>query len=114
MLSLTDLPIDILRLILDLSENSHSLSQTSKLFNYLVNERLYKNIVIFDNDNEAIVKQRLLQRQTFIHIDKLDSFMNSLSIRNFRHIRTFHIHCKSNFNLFNYDLIYAKFNTYWK
>ncbi|KAK6874025.1 hypothetical protein K6H10_004670 [Candida tropicalis] len=114
MLSLTDLPIDILRLILDSSENSHSLSQTSKLFNYLVNERLYKNIVIFDNDNEAIVKQRSLQRQTFIHIDKLDSFMNSLSIRNFRHIRTFHIHCKSNFNSFNYDLIYAKFNTYWK
>lgn len=28
MLSLTDLPIDILRLILDLSENSHSLSQS--------------------------------------------------------------------------------------
>ena len=114
MLSLTELPIDILRLILDQSENNLALSQTNKLLNYLVNGKLYKNIIIFDNDNKSIMDQHLLEGRTFIHIHKLELFMNSLSIRNFRHIRTFHIHCKSNFNLFNYESIYAKFNAYWK
>jgi hypothetical protein len=101
-------------LVLDHSHNNSALAQTNTLFNYLVNERLYKNIIIYDNDNESIADQRLLRNHTFIHVDKLDLFMDSLTIRNFRHIRTFHIHCKSNFNLFNYDSIYAKFNTYWK
>ncbi|EMG45663.1 hypothetical protein SBY92_004821 [Candida maltosa Xu316] len=118
-MSLDCLPIDTLNIIIDQTYQLNgtcsvtALCQTNKLFNYLINERLYQNIVIYDDDNQTITNQPHNQPQTFIHISKLNSFIECLTIGNFLHIRSFHIHCKSNFNKFNYDALYSKFNKFW-
>ncbi|EGW31019.1 uncharacterized protein SPAPADRAFT_62914 [Spathaspora passalidarum NRRL Y-27907] len=123
MITISELPLDILSLVVNQIHHSSSteeyqhaltsLSQTCHYFNRIVNPVLYKNIVIYDNENAAITNSGSTTTTTFIHISHLPKFINSLSISNFKLISSIHIHCHSNFATFDYYQLYNKLNYFW-
>ncbi|KAI3406797.2 hypothetical protein KGF56_000402 [Candida oxycetoniae] len=88
-----------------------ALASTSRLLNSIVNIKLYSDITIYDDDNYSIVEKG--QNRTFIHIKKLAKFVEYLTIGNFHKINSIHIHCKSNFNKFEYIGLYSKLSYFW-
>ncbi|KAF6056522.1 hypothetical protein FOB60_001039 [Candida parapsilosis] len=87
-----------------------SVAKTSRLFNQLANARLYREIVVFDDDNESIVEN---DDRTYIHISQFNKFVDSLTIHNFIKIRSIQLHCKSNFSKYDYSALYEKFGAFW-
>ncbi|KAI5960150.1 uncharacterized protein KGF55_004873 [Candida pseudojiufengensis] len=123
MIDLQYLPLDVVNIILTdtLSKSSYdsidyqnslvSLSYTSKFINQLTNSRLYSNITFYDDDNQTIITRN--SNRTYIHINKFNEFVNSLTFENFLLIKSIHINCKSNFNKFEYNTLYTKLNQFW-
>ncbi|KAI5950023.1 hypothetical protein KGF57_004533 [Candida theae] len=87
-----------------------SVAKTSRLFNDLANARLYRDIVVYDDDNKSIVEN---DNCTYIHINQLGKFVESLTYQNFLKIRSIELHCKSNFSKYDYSALYEKIGDFW-
>ncbi|KAI5954136.1 hypothetical protein CANMA_004975 [Candida margitis] len=87
-----------------------SVARTSKQFNVLANTRLYREIVVYDDDNKSIVEN---DNCTYIHINCFNKFVESLTLSNFLKIRSIELHCKSNFSKYDYSALYEKLGDFW-
>ncbi|RLV89432.1 hypothetical protein JA1_005177 [Spathaspora sp. JA1] len=122
MITIIDLPLDILESIINQvnisCSNSQyqtslvSLTQTCRFFHQIITPVLYNKIVIYDNENASLLANSN-SIKTFIHINQLGRFINSLTIQNFQFISSIHINCHSNFASFDYFQLYSKLNAFW-
>lgn len=87
-----------------------AVAKTSKLFNELANTRLYREIVVYDDDNQSVVEN---DNCTYIHISQFDKFVESLTMQNFLRIKSIELHCKSNFSKYDYSALYEKLGNFW-
>ncbi|CAK9435685.1 uncharacterized protein LODBEIA_P04120 [Lodderomyces beijingensis] len=87
------------------------IAPASALMRHISTEILYRDITIYNDDNNSILEQQ--GDRTFIHISHLTQFVHCLTLDNFLKIRSIHIHCRSNFNKFEYSELYNKLLHFW-
>lgn len=103
----------LLALPSEYQQNLASLAATSNCLHQLANAQLYQKITIYDDDNCNVISTKESTIRTYIHIKHLSTFVYNLTLDNFLKIQSIHIHCKSNFNKFEYTALYNKLLHFW-
>lgn len=106
---LMDLPYNVLDDIISFTDKHdwNNLSSVSRIFRYKVDQYIYKHIMIIDSEN---IKSKDF---TVLPVARLPLFAKCLNSFTFQFIDKIVIHSQSNFNSYNYQILYDTLSNLW-
>lgn len=110
--TLLEFPSHILDEIIDLlGKDAAQLSQTSSIFNHIVNQKLYREIIVVDGKGRNYKNLLHSSRNTILPLDRLPVFSDNLTPRNIRYMKRIVLASQSDGTENIYYPLYCKLRT---